>query len=185
MLLEDENKVLDEEVQDEETEEVSAEEEQELEAGIVAGLTDVDTVPLVKESFLDYAMSVIVARAIPDVRDGMKPVHRRIVYSMAENNNTPDKPFKKCARIVGDVMGKYHPHGDQAIYGALARLAQPFAMRYMLVEGHGNFGSVDGDEPAAYRYTEARMAKLLLISWITTMVLTKNQLSYLLEFLTY
>ena len=94
-------------------------------------------------------MSVIVARAIPDVRDGMKPVHRRIVYSMAENNNTPDKPFKKCARIVGDVMGKYHPHGDQAIYGALARLAQPFAMRYMLVEGHGNFGSVDGDEPAA------------------------------------
>ena len=162
MLLEDENKVLDEEVQDEETEEVSTEEEQELEAGIVAGLTDVDTVPLVKESFLDYAMSVIVARAIPDVRDGMKPVHRRIVYSMAENSNTPDKPFKKCARIVGDVMGKYHPHGDQAIYGALARLAQPFAMRYMLVEGHGNFGSVDGDEPAAYRYTEARMAKLAL-----------------------
>ena len=162
MLLEDENKVLDEEVQDEETEEISIEEEQELEAGIVAGLTDVDTVPLVKESFLDYAMSVIVARAIPDVRDGMKPVHRRIVYSMAENGNTPDKPFKKCARIVGDVMGKYHPHGDQAIYGALARLAQPFAMRYMLVEGHGNFGSVDGDEPAAYRYTEARMAKLAL-----------------------
>ena len=161
MLLDDENKVLDEEAV-EETEEVSVEEEQELEAGIVAGLTDVDTVPLVKESFLDYAMSVIVARAIPDVRDGMKPVHRRIVYSMAENGNTPDKPFKKCARIVGDVMGKYHPHGDQAIYGALARLAQPFAMRYMLVEGHGNFGSVDGDEPAAYRYTEARMAKLAL-----------------------
>ena len=162
MLLEDENKVLDEEVKDEETEEVSTEEEQELEAGIVAGLTDVDTVPLVKESFLDYAMSVIVARAIPDVRDGMKPVHRRIVYSMSETGNTPDKPFKKCARIVGDVMGKYHPHGDSAIYGALARLAQPFAMRYMLVEGHGNFGSIDGDEPAAYRYTEARMAKLAL-----------------------
>ncbi|MBO6261253.1 MAG: DNA gyrase subunit A [Bacilli bacterium] len=163
MLLDDENKVLDEEVvNDEETEEVSAEEEQELEAGIVAGLTDVDTVPLVKESFLDYAMSVIVARAIPDVRDGMKPVHRRIVYSMSETGNTPDKPFKKCARIVGDVMGKYHPHGDSAIYGALARLAQPFAMRYMLVEGHGNFGSIDGDEPAAYRYTEARMAKLAL-----------------------
>ena len=161
MLLDDENKVLDEEAV-EETEEVSAEEEQELEAGIVAGLTDVDTVPLVKESFLDYAMSVIVARAIPDVRDGMKPVHRRIVYSMSETGNTPDKPFKKCARIVGDVMGKYHPHGDSAIYGALARLAQPFAMRYMLVEGHGNFGSVDGDEPAAYRYTEARMAKLAL-----------------------
>ena len=163
MLLDDENKVLDEEVVKEENEEeISPEEEQELEAGIVAGLTDVDTVPLVKESFLDYAMSVIVARAIPDVRDGMKPVHRRIVYSMSETGNTPDKPFKKCARIVGDVMGKYHPHGDQAIYGALARLAQPFAMRYMLVEGHGNFGSVDGDEPAAYRYTEARMAKLAL-----------------------
>ena len=162
MLLDEENKVLEEETENEEEVEVSPEEEQELEAGIVAGLTDVDTVPLVQESFLDYAMSVIVARAIPDVRDGMKPVHRRIVYSMAENSNTPDKPFKKCARIVGDVMGKYHPHGDQAIYGALARLAQPFAMRYMLVEGHGNFGSVDGDEPAAYRYTEARMAKLAL-----------------------
>ena len=161
MLLDEENKVLEEETEDEEVE-ISPEEEQELEAGIVAGLTDVDTVPLVKESFLDYAMSVIVARAIPDVRDGMKPVHRRIVYSMSETGNTPDKPFKKCARIVGDVMGKYHPHGDQAIYGALARLAQPFAMRYMLVEGHGNFGSVDGDEPAAYRYTEARMAKLAL-----------------------
>ena len=162
MLLDEENKVLEEETNDEEEVEVSPEEEQELESGIVAGLTDVDTVPLVQDSFLDYAMSVIVARAIPDVRDGMKPVHRRIVYSMAENGNTPDKPFKKCARIVGDVMGKYHPHGDQAIYGALVRLAQPFAMRYMLVEGHGNFGSIDGDEPAAYRYTEARMAKLAL-----------------------
>ncbi len=161
-MLDEENKVLEEETNDEEEVEVSPEEEQELEAGIVAGLTDVDTVPLVQESFLDYAMSVIVARAIPDVRDGMKPVHRRIVYSMSETGNTPDKPFKKCARIVGDVMGKYHPHGDSAIYGALARLAQPFAMRYMLVEGHGNFGSVDGDEPAAYRYTEARMAKLAL-----------------------
>ena len=162
MLLDEENKVLEEETENEEEVEVSPEEEQELEAGIVAGLTDIDTVPLVQESFLDYAMSVIVARAIPDVRDGMKPVHRRIVYSMSETGNTPDKPFKKCARIVGDVMGKYHPHGDSAIYGALARLAQPFAMRYMLVEGHGNFGSVDGDEPAAYRYTEARMAKLAL-----------------------
>ena len=162
MLLDDENKVLEEEINDEEEVEVSPEEEQELESGIVAGLTDVDTVPLVQESFLDYAMSVIVARAIPDVRDGMKPVHRRIVYSMSETGNTPDKPFKKCARIVGDVMGKYHPHGDSAIYGALVRLAQPFAMRYMLVEGHGNFGSIDGDEPAAYRYTEARMAKLAL-----------------------
>ena len=162
MLLDEENKVLEEEINDEEEVEISPEEEQELESGIIAGLTDVDTVPLVQESFLDYAMSVIVARAIPDVRDGMKPVHRRIVYSMSETGNTPDKPFKKCARIVGDVMGKYHPHGDSAIYGALVRLAQPFAMRYMLVEGHGNFGSIDGDEPAAYRYTEARMAKLAL-----------------------
>ena len=162
MFLDEENKVLEEEINDEEEVEISPEEEQELESGIIAGLTDVDTVPLVQESFLDYAMSVIVARAIPDVRDGMKPVHRRIVYSMAETGNTPDKPFKKCARIVGDVMGKYHPHGDSAIYGALVRLAQPFAMRYMLVEGHGNFGSIDGDEPAAYRYTEARMAKLAL-----------------------
>ena len=160
MLFEDEEKIVNEEVA--EDEEVNEEEVQELESGIVAGLTDVDTVGLVQESFLDYAMSVIVARAIPDVRDGMKPVHRRIIYSMSETGNTPDKPFKKCARIVGDVMGKYHPHGDAAIYGALVRLAQPFAMRYMLVEGHGNFGSIDGDEPAAYRYTEARMAKMAL-----------------------
>lgn len=163
MLFEDEEKVVEEQLEEvEEETEVSEEEEKELESGIVAGLTDVDTVNLVKESFLDYAMSVIVARAIPDVRDGMKPVHRRIVYSMAETGNTPDKPFKKCARIVGDVMGKYHPHGDSAIYGALVRLAQPFSMRYTLVEGHGNFGSIDGDEAAAYRYTEARMAKLAL-----------------------
>ena len=164
MFFEDEEKKLEEETSEvEEAEEVVSEEEQEeLKAGIEAGLQDVDTVPLVKESFLDYAMSVIVARAIPDVRDGMKPVHRRIVYSMSETGNTPDKPFKKCARIVGDVMGKYHPHGDAAIYGALVRLAQPFSMRYTLVEGHGNFGSIDGDEPAAYRYTEARMAKLAL-----------------------
>lgn len=155
MLFEEDKIVEENEVEDEE-------EKEELESGIVSGLTDIDTVQLVKESFLDYAMSVIVARAIPDVRDGLKPVHRRILYSMSETNNTPDKPFKKCARIVGDVMGKYHPHGDSAIYGALVRLAQHFAMRYMLVEGHGNFGSVDGDEPAAYRYTEARMAKMAL-----------------------
>ena len=161
MLFEDEEKIVNDEAAEQEDEELP-EEAKELEAGIVAGLTDVDTVGLVQESFLDYAMSVIVARAIPDVRDGMKPVHRRIVYSMSETGNTPDKPFKKCARIVGDVMGKYHPHGDAAIYGALVRLAQPFAMRYTLVEGHGNFGSIDGDEPAAYRYTEARMAKMAL-----------------------
>ena len=162
MLFEDEEKIveeLDENAENDEKEPVSAEE---IESGIVAGTTDVDTVGLVRESFLDYAMSVIVSRAIPDVRDGLKPVHRRIVYSMSETGNTPDKPFKKCARIVGDVMGKYHPHGDAAIYGALARLAQPFSMRYTLVEGHGNFGSIDGDEPAAYRYTEARMAKMAL-----------------------
>ena len=159
--LDEENKEV---VETENEEEVSENEEkvEELQSGIVAGLTDVDTVELVKTSFLDYAMSVIVARAIPDVRDGMKPVHRRIIYSMSETGNTPDKPFKKCARIVGDVMGKYHPHGDAAIYGALVRLAQPFSMRYTLVEGHGNFGSIDGDEPAAYRYTEARMAKMAL-----------------------
>ena len=161
MLFEDEEKLVEEPLE-EEKDEGSAAESEELESGIVAGLTDVDTVGLVQESFLDYAMSVIVARAIPDVRDGMKPVHRRIVYSMSESGNTPDKPFKKCARIVGDVMGKYHPHGDAAIYGALVRLAQPFSMRYTLVEGHGNFGSIDGDEPAAYRYTEARMAKMAL-----------------------
>lgn len=159
MLFEEEKK-LDEQVN--ESEEETAPEAEDIEEGIVAGLTDVDTVGLVQESFLDYAMSVIVARAIPDVRDGMKPVHRRIIYSMSETGNTPDKPFKKCARIVGDVMGKYHPHGDAAIYGALVRLAQPFSMRYTLVEGHGNFGSIDGDEPAAYRYTEARMAKMAL-----------------------
>ena len=159
MLFEEEKK-LEEQVN--ESEEETAPETEDIEEGIVAGLTDVDTVGLVQESFLDYAMSVIVARAIPDVRDGMKPVHRRIVYSMSESGNTPDKPFKKCARIVGDVMGKYHPHGDAAIYGALVRLAQPFSMRYTLVEGHGNFGSIDGDEPAAYRYTEARMAKMAL-----------------------
>ena len=163
MLFEDEEKIVEElDEESEETEEVAPEELKELEEGVSAGLTDVDTVGLVQESFLDYAMSVIVARAIPDVRDGMKPVHRRIVYSMSESGNTPDKPFKKCARIVGDVMGKYHPHGDAAIYGALVRLAQPFSMRYTLVEGHGNFGSIDGDEPAAYRYTEARMAKMAL-----------------------
>ncbi len=133
-----------------------------IEAGIAAGLSDVPLVNTVKSSFLDYAMSVIVSRAIPDVRDGFKPVHRRIIYDMADSGNTPDKPFVKCARIVGDVMGKYHPHGDSAIYQTLVRLAQPFSMRYPLVQGHGNFGSIDGDEAAAYRYTEARLNKLSL-----------------------
>ena len=158
-MFDDEEKKLEAETE-EEKEDVKAEEE--LQSGIAAGLSDVATVDLVKQSFLDYAMSVIVARAIPDVRDGMKPVHRRIIYSMNESGNTPDKPFVKCARIVGDVMGRFHPHGDSAIYGAVVRLAQPFAMRYCLVDGHGNFGSMDGDEPAAYRYTEARLQKLAL-----------------------
>ncbi|MBQ7917709.1 MAG: DNA gyrase subunit A [Clostridia bacterium] len=113
-----------------------------------------------KKSFIAYAMAVNVSRAIPDVRDGLKPVHRRILYSMNEMGNTSDKPHKKCARIVGDVLGKFHPHGDSSVYGALVRFAQDFAIRYPLVDGHGNFGSVDGDPPAAYRYTEARLSKL-------------------------
>lgn len=111
-------------------------------------------------SYIEYAMSVIVGRALPDVRDGLKPVHRRILYAMYEDNLTSDKPFKKSATCVGDVLGRYHPHGDQSVYDALVRLAQDFSMRYMLVDGHGNFGSVDGDPPAAYRYTEARMSKI-------------------------
>lgn len=115
-----------------------------------------------RTSFLDYAMSVIVSRALPDVRDGLKPVHRRILYGMNELGVTPDKPYKKSARIVGDVMGKYHPHGDSAIYDAMVRMAQPFSYRQMLVDGHGNFGSVDGDGAAAMRYTEARMSKITL-----------------------
>ena len=113
-----------------------------------------------KSSYIDYAMSVIVGRALPDVRDGLKPVHRRILYAMYEDGLTSDKPFKKSATCVGDVLGRYHPHGDQSVYDALVRLAQDFSMRYPLVDGHGNFGSVDGDPPAAYRYTEARMSKL-------------------------
>lgn len=117
-------------------------------------------VPEMERSYIEYAMSVIVGRALPDVRDGLKPVHRRILYAMYEDNLTADRPFKKSATCVGDVLGRYHPHGDQSVYDALVRLAQDFSMRYMLVEGHGNFGSIDGDPPAAYRYTEARMSKL-------------------------
>ena len=113
-----------------------------------------------KKSFIEYAMAVNISRAIPDVRDGLKPVHRRILYGMNEMGNTSDKPHKKCARIVGDVLGKFHPHGDSSVYGALVRFAQDFAIRYPLVDGHGNFGSVDGDPPAAYRYTEARLSKI-------------------------
>ena len=121
---------------------------------------DVNLTSEMKDSFIDYAMSVIVARALPDVRDGLKPVHRRILYGMNELGVTPDKAHKKSARIVGDVMGKYHPHGDSAIYESMVRMAQPFSYRYMLVDGHGNFGSVDGDGAAAMRYTEARMSKI-------------------------
>ena len=113
-----------------------------------------------KNSFISYAMAVIVSRALPDVRDGLKPVHRRILYAMYEDNLTHDRPFKKSATCVGDVLGRYHPHGDQSVYDALVRLAQDFSMRYPLVDGHGNFGSVDGDPPAAYRYTEARLDKI-------------------------
>ena len=125
-------------------------------------IQDVNLTSEMKESFIDYAMSVIVARALPDVRDGLKPVHRRILYGMNELGVTPDKPHKKSARIVGDVMGKYHPHGDSAIYESMVRMAQPFSYRAMLVDGHGNFGSVDGDGAAAMRYTEARMSKIAL-----------------------
>lgn len=123
-------------------------------------IRNVDLTNVMNSSFLDYAMSVIVARALPDVRDGLKPVQRRILYGMSELGVTPDKPFKKSARIVGEVMGKFHPHGDSSIYLAMAHMAQDFSYRYMLVDGHGNFGSVDGDEPAAMRYTEARMSKI-------------------------
>src|SRR5438093_6031215 len=113
-----------------------------------------------RSSFLDYAMSVIVARALPDVRDGLKPVHRRVLYGMHEAGMQPMRPYKKCARIVGDVMGSYHPHGDTAIYDTLVRLAQPFAMRYPLVDGQGNFGNIDGYPAAAMRYTEARLTRI-------------------------
>ena len=115
-----------------------------------------------KKSFISYAMAVIVSRALPDVRDGFKPVHRRIIYAMTELGVTPDKPHRKSARIVGDVLGKYHPHGDSAVYDSMVRMAQSFSMRYLLVDGQGNFGSVDGDDPAAMRYTEARMSKICL-----------------------
>src|SRR5688500_17763935 len=113
-----------------------------------------------RKSYLDYAMSVIIGRALPEVRDGLKPVHRRILYGMYEAGNTAGKGYRKSARAVGDVMGKYHPHGDSAIYDSIVRMAQDFSMRYMLVDGQGNFGSVDGDNPAAMRYTEVRLQKL-------------------------
>ena len=131
-------------------------------SGIIPGLTDRDVALEVQTAFLDYSMSVIVSRAIPDVRDGLKPVQRRIIFGMNESGMLPNKPYKKCARIVGDVMGKYHPHGDAALYLTLVRMAQPFSLRYTLVDGPGTFGSIDGDEPAAMRYTEARINRLAL-----------------------
>lgn len=149
-----------------------------------------------KRSYIDYAMSVIVGRALPDVRDGLKPVHRRILYAMNELGMYPDKPFKKCARIVGEVLGKYHPHGDSSVYEALVRMAQDFSTRYLMVDGHGNFGSVDGDGAAAMRYTEARMHKShnqclqILIAKplnlnLTSMVHYKNLQFFLLDFQCY
>ncbi|MDI3316859.1 MAG: DNA gyrase subunit A [Bacillota bacterium] len=128
----------------------------------IGNVVPVDLTEQMKQSYIDYAMSVIVNRALPDVRDGLKPVHRRILYAMRQAGNTPDKPYKKAARTVGDVLGKYHPHGDAAVYDALVRMAQDFAMRYPLIDGHGNFGSVDGDPPAAMRYTEARLAPIAM-----------------------
>ena len=135
------------------------EQEEQLEV-MPKGVLEVDLNHEMKDSFLSYAMSVIVSRALPDVRDGMKPVHRRILYAMHQLGNYSDRPHKKSARIVGDVIGKYHPHGDTAVYEAMVRMAQNFSYRYPLVDGHGNFGSVDGDGAAAMRYTEARMSKL-------------------------
>ena len=131
-----------------------------MEDNIFDKIHDVDLKKSMEDSYIDYAMSVIAARALPDVRDGLKPVQRRVLYSMIELNNGPDKPHRKCARIVGDVLGKYHPHGDFAVYYALVRLAQDFSINEPLVEGQGNFGSVDGDPPAAQRYTEARLSKI-------------------------
>lgn len=123
-------------------------------------IIDVEINKEVRNAFLDYSMSVIVQRALPDVRDGLKPVHRRILYTMFENNLYPEKAYRKCADTVGAVLGRYHPHGDASVYDAMVRLAQTFSMRYILVDGHGNFGTIDGDPAAAYRYTESRMSKI-------------------------
>ena len=120
----------------------------------------IDIEDQMKSAYIDYSMSVIVSRALPDVRDGLKPVHRRVLYGMNEIGSNSDKPYKKSARIVGDVLGKYHPHGDSSVYNTMVRMAQPWSMRYLLVDGQGNYGSVEGDSPAAMSYTEARMSKL-------------------------
>ena len=123
-------------------------------------IIEADIVHEMRDSYMEYAMSVIVGRAIPDVRDGLKPVHRRVLFSMSEQGNDFNKPYRKSARVVGDVIGKYHPHGDTAVYDTIVRLTQDFSMRYQLIDGQGNFGSVDGDSPAAMRYTEVRMRKI-------------------------
>ena len=133
-----------------------------MEPNVFDQIKEVDLKKTMEKSYIDYAMSVIAARALPDVRDGLKPVQRRILYSMFELNNGPDKAHRKCARIVGDTMGKYHPHGDSSIYGALVNMAQEWAMRNCLVDGHGNFGSIDGDGAAAMRYTEARLSHIAM-----------------------
>ena len=150
-----------------------------MEDNIFDKVHEVDLKKTMETSYIDYAMSVIAARALPDVRDGLKPVQRRILYSMIELNNGPDKPHRKCARIVGDTMGKYHPHGDSSIYGALVNLAQEWSTRYPLVDGHGNFGSVDGDGAAAMRYTEARLSK---ISMEMTADINKNTVDFIPNF---
>jgi len=146
---------------------MSSEQQKQKEAEFREHLATQTIVPVdldkeMRKSFLDYSMSVIVQRALPDVRDGLKPVHRRILYTMYENGLSPDKAYRKCADTVGSVLGRYHPHGDASVYDAMVRLAQDFSMRYTLVDGHGNFGSIDGDPPAAYRYTESRMSKIAL-----------------------
>src|SRR5450631_4789411 len=129
-------------------------------ADIAREILSVNLADEMRRSYLDYAMSVIVGRALPDVRDGLKPVHRRVLFAMHEANNVWNRPYVKCARVVGEVLGKYHPHGDTATYDALVRMAQDFSLRYQLIDGQGNFGSVDGDNAAAYRYTECRLNKL-------------------------
>ena len=131
-----------------------------MDVTLIDQIKQVDLKKTMEDSYIDYAMSVIASRALPDVRDGLKPVQRRVLFSMKELSNTPDKPHRKCARIVGDTMGKYHPHGDSSIYGSLVNMAQEWNFRYPLVDGHGNFGSEDGDGAAAMRYTEARLSKI-------------------------
>ena len=131
-----------------------------MEDNIFDKVHEVDLKKTMETSYIDYAMSVIVSRALPDVRDGLKPVHRRILYAMYEDGITSDKPYRKCANTVGSVLGRYHPHGDASVYDAMVRMAQDFSLRYRLIDGHGNFGSIDGDGAAATRYTEARMAKI-------------------------